>query len=124
MEKNLLEKQNLFLSTFKGLQQAMPALEVEQLIKMTFAYVFRDEEEETPLEPHISPSERVLDQRVVALREYRLRVGTGQEKASKLLGKVPSYISRLEAGIIKRLDKAMEHKILNLYKKLEEEKQT
>lgn len=120
MEKNLLGKQEEFLKTYRGLKSAMPLLETEQLIKMTFAYVFR--ETETLSDAVKKPVDESLQERVHTLRELRLKANISQEKASKEVGKVPSFIGRLESGAIKRLDTHTEKKLLALYKKLEEEK--
>lgn len=122
MEKHLVEKQEALIAKYRELKKILLSLESEMVIRIAFAEVFSQEQVEG--EPKIKPVESELDQRVHNLRELRLKAGIGQEKASIAIGKVPSFIGRLESGKIVRLDKPTENKLIALYtaKKSDEHK--
>ena len=116
MEKNLAEKQEQLVNVFKKLSEAMPLLQDEERIRMAFTYVFTREPEEV-----VSRIEKNHDPRVSVLRELRLRSGLSQEKASTSIGKGKTFILRMETGKA-LLDNQTEKKLLELYKKQQEEK--
>jgi len=125
MEKNLIEKQEQLIKTYKLLTEAMPLLKTEDVIRMSFAYVFKGQAEqqaEEQKEQKIKSVGRTLDARVTALRELRVRAKISQEKASTGIGKGKTFVLRLETGKAP-LDKQTETKLLNFYKKTEEEKE-
>jgi len=119
MEKNLIEKQEQLIKTYRLLTEAMPLLKTEDIIRMAFAYVFKGQAEQQA-EEQIKPVGKTLDPRVVVLKELRQRVGISQEKASVGIGKGKTFVLRLESGKA-GLDKHTESKLLNFYKKQEEE---
>lgn len=115
MEKNLESKQEQLIKTFKLLTDAMPLLQTEEAIRMSFAYVFTREPE-----PTITPVGTNQDPRVAVLKELRLRSGVSQEKASLGIGKAKTFVLRLETGKAS-IDKSTEKKLMDFYKKQEEE---
>jgi len=119
MEKNLVDKQEQLIKTYKLLTEAMPLLKTEDVIRMSFAYVFQGQAEQQA-EDQIKPVGKTLDPRVVVLKELRLRARISQEKASVGIGKGKTFVLRLESGKAV-LDKHTESKLLNFYKKQEEE---
>ena len=46
MEKNLVDKQEQLIKTYKLLTEAMPLLKTEDVIRMSFAYVFQGQAEQ------------------------------------------------------------------------------
>lgn len=115
MKTELLNKQEQLLSTFKKLKEAMPLLSAEELLKMSFAYVFTDRD----TEPSIKPLEGRLDPKVATLRGMRIHAGISQENASKGIHKAKTYVLRLETGKVP-LDRSTEKKLTDLYSKKEE----
>jgi len=118
MEKNLADKQEKVIKVFKQLTEALPKLQPEEILRMSFMYVFTRETDDTP-----PPAEKSIDPRAKVLRELRLRSGMGQEKASVSIGKGRTYVLRMESGKA-ILDKPTEKKLLDLYNKVQDEKPT
>jgi len=114
MEKSLVEKREQLVTKYHELRKLLLTIEDSLVLRIAFEEVF-NEPQQIQVEPKIKPVETVLDQRIHKLREMRLSSGIGQEKASIAVGKVPSFVGRLEAGKIKRLDKPTENKLIQLY---------
>ena len=122
MEKNLADKQEQLIKVFKQLTEALPRLQTEEVLRMSFTYVFaRETEAAVPPVPPVPKEEKKQDPRIAVLRELRLRSGMGQEKASVAIGKGRTFVLRMESGKA-ILDKITEKKLLELYKKQQEEK--
>ena len=118
MEKNLADKQEQLIKVFKQLTEALPRLQTEEVLRMSFTYVFARETEAAV--PPVPKEEKKQDPRIAVLRELRLRSGMGQEKASVAIVKVRTFLLRMESGKA-ILDKITEKKLLELYKKQAEE---
>jgi hypothetical protein len=119
MEKSLVEKREQLVIKYHEVRKLLKLIDHDMVLRLAFEEVFSEEQPQG--EPQIRPVETVLDQRIHKLREMRLSSGIGQEKASIAIGKVPSFVGRLEAGKIKRLDKPTENKLIQLYSAKKEE---
>lgn len=113
------QQQEQLIKKFNDLKHILINTPEEKVLRYAVEEVFNDNRDTEQSE--IKPVQRHLAPHVATLREYRIKLGISQKTASKGIGKGEDFVARLEQGKIKKLDKVTEKKLLEFYKKKEEE---
>lgn len=113
------QQQEQLIKKFNDLKHILINTPEEKVLRYAVEEVFNDNRDTEPSE--IKPVQRPLAPHVGTLRAQREKLGISQKTASKGIGKLSDWVGRLENGKIKKLDKVTEKKLLEFYKKKEEE---